>query len=160
MAIGGNEARSNNGNWAGRFPEMVQGDAEGSSGDTDSDDGDPLGGTANNTLIPSRPNSVMGQATSVPMGIPISNGMEMGRSRSGSTVGGDMMIVGSYGMGGEFAEMDLDMAVCSLFSAHLLTEPNIFVVEYEFTHLYASNKFVEGTSSFLPIQEAKMYVPS
>jgi hypothetical protein len=120
VATGGNLARSNNGNWAGRFPEAAPVDGDGSSGETDSDDGDPLGGTANNTLIASRPSSVLGQ-TSAPMVVPAggSSAMDMGRSRSGSTANaGEMMIIGSYGAG-EFGEMDLDMAVCLRFLSTL-----------------------------------------
>lgn len=88
---------------AGRFPESVHGDGDGPNGGSDETDseGDDA---AEATFVVSRPSSGMGHAA-MPIGI--------GRSRSGSGVLGDsMMMFGSYGAGGEMmgdGGMDLDM---------------------------------------------------
>ncbi|PVF96148.1 hypothetical protein CPB86DRAFT_688203, partial [Serendipita vermifera] len=104
--VGGAKTR----NWAGRYPESVANDGADSSGDSDSDENDPLGGAGEETLVASRPPSSLGQAPMYPGAIPI-----QGRSRSGSmmTVNGGDIMVGSFGageMGEGFGGMDLDMS--------------------------------------------------
>ena len=107
LGISGNSASAavtaNGG--AGRFPESVHGDGDqpnGGSDETDSEGDD----AAEATFVISRPSSGMGHAT-----MPIS----MGRSRSGSGVLGDAMMIGSYGASMEMGDggMDLDMVVSS-----------------------------------------------
>jgi len=88
---------------AGRFPESVKGDGEDAAG---SDETDSEGDAAEATFVVSRPPSGLGHAVGA-----VSIG---GRSRSGSAIMGDAMVmVGSYGTCTEMGDggMDLDMVV-------------------------------------------------
>lgn len=107
MGTPGSAAAVNANGGAGRFPESVHGEGDGPTGGSDETDSEGDDG-AEATFVISRPSSGMGQNISIPIG--------MGRSRSGSGVLGDMMMVGSYGAGMEMGDggMDLDMVVSLL----------------------------------------------